>query len=429
MFDAIEALLPAEWRGFYRAVAAPVRWIPEWAEALLRFAWSGDTILEMVVKRSIVLLPCLLIVIAVWSTMASLYTVPFRSGRGAFFATLAASWWDAGRCIWLFWAGMVRVAVALVGWVWGLTRFGARLAANFVVGLFRSPLLLLDWTSRQYFQPGMPWIAFLALILWSGVEATIFTFTLRPMLSELLAGITGFEPNQTAMAPLLWMFLFFLVAGSFACVQVLAEAIEKRRPLEILKMVIVESVVMMTEVMFLYRELVDAITPWFAQQSGGRIQLGIGATIGIACFGWMGVRGMTWFLFGRYGTPALLAVLSRQTIKRDGAAADVPVPVQPDLWRAPVDALKAEIEWFKREAREFFELLSLPVLQLLAAAVNFVVVALQSRPLFSLPFRTLDDMLAATPVVGAGRELKVERGAGSPAPRISGQHVALGGGR
>ena len=34
-------------------------------------------------------------------------------------------------------------------------------------------------------------------------------------------------------------------------------------------MVIVESAVMFFEVIFLYRELIDAITPWIAQQSGG----------------------------------------------------------------------------------------------------------------------------------------------------------------
>jgi hypothetical protein len=45
-----------------------------------------------------------------------------------------------------------------------------------------------------------------------------------------------------------------------------------------------------------------------------------------------------------------------------------------------------------------FELLSLPVLQLLAAAINFAVVTIKSRPMFSLPFKTLEEILAATPL-------------------------------
>jgi hypothetical protein len=50
-----------------------------------------------------------------------------------------------------------------------------------------------------------------------------------------------------------------------------------------------------------------------------------------------------------------------------------------------------------------FELLSLPVLQLVAAAVNFPVVALGSRPLFALPFRSLDEVLVKTPRIGLGK--------------------------
>ena len=409
MFESLEQLLPAEWRGAFHALSAPVRWIPDWQLFVLDFAWSGSTVGEIILKRTLLLLPILLVIVGMWSTMMSLYTIPFRSGRGAFITSILMAWWDAGRCAWLYWSGFVRVAVALVGWIWGLTRFGARLFVNFLKGIFNSPLMLLDWTSRRYFQPGVPWIAFLVLLLWSGVEATIFTFTLQPTLSEVLAGMTGFEPNRTVMAPMLWVFLFLLIAGSFACIQVLTEAVRHRKVGEIVQMVIVESAVMAFEVMFLYRELIDSITPWIAQQSGGQVQLGLAATLALASFGWMGVRGMTWFLFGRFGTPALLAILSRQTITTDGGSV-VPMPVQPDLWREPIAALKAETEWFKKEAREFFELLSLPVLQMLAAAVNFPVVAVQSRPVFSLPFRTLEDMLAATPFPHGDRPLRVERG-------------------
>ena len=46
-----------------------------------------------------------------------------------------------------------------------------------------------------------------------------------------------------------------------------------------------------------------------------------------------------------------------------------------------------------------FELLSLPVLQLLAAAINFAVVGIKSRPMFALPFKHLEDVLDATPLV------------------------------
>ena len=50
-----------------------------------------------------------------------------------------------------------------------------------------------------------------------------------------------------------------------------------------------------------------------------------------------------------------------------------------------------------------FELISLPVLQLLAAGFNFGVVVILGRPHFTLPFRSLDDVLAATPFVGTSK--------------------------
>src|SRR5207247_3393362 len=149
-------------------------------------------------------------------------------------------------------------AVAVFGWLLGALRFILVTLRNLVFGLVRSPMAMLDWTSRRYFQPGVPWIAFLVLLLWSAVEATVFTFTLRPTLNEVFGGLTGFEPDPRVMAPLLWLFLFMLVAGSFACVHVMAEAIREKNWGNIIQMVIVESAVMFFEVIFLYRELIDA---------------------------------------------------------------------------------------------------------------------------------------------------------------------------
>jgi hypothetical protein len=376
-------------------------WVIDWGAVVFDFTLSGRNGWEMALKGAFLLLPAGLLVAGVWCTMASLYTLPFRSGRGGFLTALLMSWWDAGRSVWFFWAGTVRLGVVLLGWIWGLLRTMIRLFWQTLKGAVVSPFALLDWTSRQYFQPGVPWIAFLLIVLWSALEATIFTFTLRPTLSELLADIAGHELNATALTALLWLFLFPIIAGSFACIQVLNEAIRNRQVGQIISMALVELVVAFFEVLFLYRELVDAITPWLAQQG---LILGVAGTLGFAFLGWVGVRGMTWFLFGRYGTPALLGVLARQTITRDHPAAEVALPPPADLWRAPIAALKAETEWFKKEGREVFELLSLPVLQLLAAALNFAVVIILGRPAFTLPFRSLDQVLASTPFARSGAE-------------------------
>jgi len=417
MFESFADLFPANWRPAILILTAPFRWMAAWQGFMMRWTFGHEQTIGFVAGEILLIVPVLLIFAGTWSSAASLYTIPFRSGRGRFLTLLLMTWWDAGRCILFFYTGMVRVLVAFLGWIIGSVRFGLRMIKSLIIGLVRSPITLIQNSSRAYFEAGgMPWVAFLILLLWSAVEATIFTFTLTPTLKEVFDSLTGTEVNPRIMQPMLWLFLFMLVAGSFACVHVMTEAIKAKRIGNIISMFIVESAVMFFEVMFLYRELIDAITPWIAQQSGGTVQLGMGATIALASFGWMGVRGMSWFLFGRFGTPALIAILSRENMER-GKATSVKHQEAPELWRAPIEALKAETKWFHEEARRMFELLSLPVLQLFAAALNFAVVTVQSRPMFQLPFKSLDDVLHATPGAAGRPELTVRSGAGMHTPR------------
>jgi len=156
-------------------------------------------------------------------------------------------------------------------------------------------------------RPDVPW-ALVLLIVWCAVEATIFTVTLRPTMSELLADLTGFTVNPIALVLLLWIFLTIIIAGSYACIHVLKEAIAAKQIGNIVQMIVVQIAVAMFQVLFLYRELVDTFTPWLAQQG---VTLGLASTLGLAFCAWLGVRGMTWYLFGRAGAPALIAVLNR----------------------------------------------------------------------------------------------------------------------
>ena len=400
MLASFQQSLPEQWRETLQFVASGFTWIIDWQRTVLGFSVTGPTVAIGALKAVVMLLPAALLVAAVWCTMASLYTLPFRSGRGGFLTALLLSWWDAGRMIWFYWAGLLRFVVVLLGWLWGLAKLAGSLFVGLVKFLFTRPLALLDWATRQYFQPGVPWIAFVIILFWSALEATIFTFTLRPTLTEVLADLTGAQLSGLAVTLILWPFLFILISGSFAAIQALAEAVRARKTSQIVSMVLVEAFVMFFEVMFLYRELIDAITPWIAQQTG--FQLGFFSTLALASFGWVGVRAMTWFLFGRFGTPALLGILGRQNIAgAQGNTAQTPA-LQPDFWKAPIAALKAETEWFRKEAREVFELISLPVLQILAAGLNFAVVVILGKPVFVLPFRNLEQVLASTPQLSGG---------------------------
>jgi hypothetical protein len=392
MFQTAQNLIPDEWSGTLDLLSAPISWLPAWHIAMVNFAWYGTSVPEILLKRVLLLLPMLLLIAAMWCTMVSLYTLPFRSARSGFLTAMLTAWWDAGRTIWFFWAGMVRLGVVLVGWLKG----SVSLLLAMLKSVFQAPLNFLDWTSRSYFKPGVPWVAFLGLLVWSVVEALIFTYTLRPTMTEVLAGITGFEPDPRMLTPILWFFLFFLILGSFACIQVLGDAIAKKQIGQIIQMVLVELSVIFFEVMFLYREMIDALTPWIAQQTNEGLLLGLWSTLALAAFGWVGVRGMTWFLFGRFGTPALLAILGRETVRQDAPLAS-PREHMVNTLQGPIAILKAESAWFHEEARKVFELLSLPVLQLLAAALNFAVVTITSRPMFNLPFASIDEVLVANP--------------------------------
>src|SRR5260221_10672787 len=258
-------------------------------------------------------------------TMAALYTIPFRLGRSVtLLQSVALAWCDVLRMSWFYWAGLVRFLIVCVGWIFGLFKVSLQLIVGTIKGAITSPLAVLDATSRR---PGVPWPAFFLLIIWSAVEATIFTFTLRPTMSELLAGITGYDVNPLFMVPILWIFLYILIAGSFACIQVLNDAIKTRQFGQIVAMIAVEFAVALFDVLFLYRELVDAITPWLAQNG---FTLGVYGTIGFAIFAWIGVRGMTWFLFGRFGAPAMLCLLGRTAMGQEfGGGAQGGTPAGP----------------------------------------------------------------------------------------------------
>jgi len=127
-------------------------------------------------------------------------------------------------------------------------------------------------------------------------------------MSELLLDLTGHTVNPIVLFVLLLIFLTILVAGSFACIQVLNDAIAAKHIGKIVNMIAVQISVAMFQVLFLYRPLVDALTPWLAQQG---MAFGPVAANGLPILAWVAVRGMTWFMFGRFGAPALLASLNR----------------------------------------------------------------------------------------------------------------------
>jgi hypothetical protein len=391
MIDRFIAMVPDAWRDVAELAAAPIAWIPRLQQILIGFFLESASGWAVAGKCALLLFPVLLGLAAAWCTGLAVYTLPFRSRRVEFISTILMTWWDSARAAWMYWIGMVRLGAVLAGWVATLAHLTVKLVFGAAKQLVTLPMAVTGRMTDQYFRPGVPWLAFVMLVFWCALEATIFTFTLMPTLSQVLADLAGGEQVPRATTVLLWFFLLLLIMGSFACVQALVDAVKKRELKFIIQIVLVELFVMFFEVMFLYREMVDAITPWIVQQTGDKFHPGLVFTLSIATFGWVGIRGMTWFLFGQYGTPPLLAVISRQPMETSEGRV-VKAPPEPAWWREPLADFKKEIGWLHERSDQLLEYLGLPAMHLLAAAVNFGMVLVTARPVFSLPFKSLKEV-------------------------------------
>ena len=385
MFELIQRI-PEPWRQQVDVLIAPLAWIPRMQHMLWDFFFAPGPLWLVLAKFVFLVFPALLAVAAVWCTQLSIYTLPFRSNRVQFIPTMMLTWWDAVRAVWLYWVGMFRFIGVAVGWAVAFTTFVAKLVLEVIRQIALMPFTMTGRMTQTYFTPGVPWIAFVMLLFWCALEAAIFSYTLIPTVTELLADLVAGESTARFTGPVLYFFLLLLIMGSFACVQTLMDAMKKREWKFIVQMVAVEAFVMFFEVMFLYRELIDALTPWIAQQTG--MKVGLTVTLSLSAFGWIGIRGMTWFLFGQYGTPPLLAFISRRPMADEGhhrAPGNTPEP--PPWWRQPVAELKKEIEWLHAKSEELVDYLVMPLLQIAAAALNFGMVLVASRQVFSLPFK------------------------------------------
>jgi len=312
-------------------------------------------------------------------------------------------WWDVARSSWLFWAGMGKFLWMVFGSIWGLLRLVVSVCLELIREIFELPFVLTGTLTRNLRQPGVPWLAFLMMIAWCALEAVIFSYILTPTFSEILSDLVGSETHRF-LGVILCTMLFFMVAGSFACLYVLLDAINKKDIKTIVQMSVIEFFVMFVEVMFLYRELVDAITPWIAQQTG--LRMGIIPVILFASFGWIGIRGMVWFLFARYGTPTLLAIIARQRLTDETEVSTQAAHVD-EHWDRVMAKIKNENQWFHDKAEALLAAAVLPVFQVFAAGLNFCFVLLLGRPIFNLPFKNLSEVKETKALLEMKRPVRI----------------------
>ena len=396
-----------------RILLIPIVWIFPMQKAILDFFLHSSSPWLATGKFVFLLFPLLLWLGIIWCTQLSLYTVPFRSKRISFITTLLLSWWDGARAVWLFWTGLSRLIVVLIGWLFSILRLILKFFVEFIKQIVSAPFTMTGRMTKSFFRPGVPWIAVVALVLWSMLEAVIFSYVPFPTISEVLMDIVGSDKSSPMVMPLLYIFLLIIIMGSFAALQALTDAVQTKKVKLIIQMTIIELIVMGFEVMFLYRELVDAITPWIVQQTG--VRMGIGFTLGISSMGWIAIRGMTWFLFGQFGTPPLLAIIARRPVGQAGEEQkrfSSGIPETSQWWKKPIQEFKNEIEWLHKKFNELLEFLTLPILQVLAVILNFFMILLTARPIFNLPFKELKDVMDTREVLIA-RNSAPKKGASS----------------
>lgn len=394
MMERLFDRLPEAWREIAELATAPIAWVPRLQLAVLEFFLESPSPSVAAAKYVFLVFPALLGLVAVWCTQLSLFTLPFRSARTRYVSLLLLAWWDAARMVWMYWAGLVRLAVVLIGWALVLAQFAVRLGAALVRHAGAAPLAAAGRATRTYVGPGLPGVALVLLALWCALEAAVFTTALGPTVTDTLLDLVGGEEAPRGTGPVLYLMLMLLVLGSFACVQALVDAVRTRDHTFVGQIVLVQLFVVGFEVMFLYRELADGMTPWIAQATG--LRPGAAATLALAAGGWIGVRSLTWFLFGRYGTPPLLALIARQPRAVAAAPAEIAAAVPARLWWRPsAEALRSELAWLHERSEALLEYLALPALHVLAAALNFAMILTAARPAFNLPFRGLKEATEA----------------------------------
>ncbi len=381
-------MVPERWQDVIELLSSPIAWIPRLQEVLVTFFLSPGSTWALVARYVMLVIPALLGLAAIWTTVLALYTLPFRSNRVRFVSSLLLAWWDATCAVWLYWAGVVRVASLAIGWIASLAALAVRLVVEAVHRLATTPVALTARAAQRYVPAGAPWIAFVTLLAWSVLEAAVFTYTMLPPVNNTLSELAGGAEASRFTVGVLYALLLLLILGSFACLHTLADALRRRELTFLVQMVVVELLVMAFEVAFLYRQLVGALTPW----AGTPLRPGL--TLALAALGWLATRTMTWFLFAQQGTAPLLAVIARRPLVEvtpEEPASSFPAR-SAAWWRGAADDFRREVEWVHTKGDQILEYLALPVLQLVAAALNFGMLIVASRPAFHLPFSSMKEI-------------------------------------
>jgi hypothetical protein len=369
------------------------------------YAWgAGDVTWLCWAKRLLLLLPVLAIILSYWASILGFLTVPFRSDRKAFVAAILVTWWELGRGIFSFWGGIFKFALVFVATIFNFIRLMILGVWALAQDILFMPLRAAANVGGSILNPSLPWIAIFLTLIWAFFEALIFTFVMTPLVVDTLSNMTGSQLSIAFVRFPVFLFMLFLILGSYAVLSTWADALKTKDVASIVKIGAIEAVAAFVEVVFLYREFVDALMPWFAQHSAGGFELGIVGTLLIAGMTWFGIRAVSWFLFASAGTPVIMGIIQGKAMKPTRGHAESVSKRSFALTSQMITQMKSEGVWIEKHGEALVGAFIIPPLQVVAGASNFCTLLIITQHVFELPFRTLDDLKdARTLLKGMGQ--------------------------
>jgi len=402
--------------GIVRIVLSVLLFPMSFQETLIRFAWGlGDHAWLTATKRLFLLLPTGALVLACWASILSVLSIPLRSNRREFITAFFITWWDLGKSVLLFWGGIFQFAIKLLVTTVAVARMMLFALASLVYDIFQMPVSVIRHLGQTVVRSPIPWIAVTLTLMWCVVETTIFTYVMSPVVIDTFSNITGETLSTAFIRVPLFLFLFFVVMGSYAVLSTFVDSFKGKAISSIIGIGVVEIVVLFVEVVFLYREFVDSLVPWFAQYSS-TFELSMFWTLAISCFVWFGIRSLSWFLFAAHGTPTIMAVIQGRGIRATNRAKSLKMrffEVSEAHWRKN----REESAWIRAQGEDLLASLMLPPLQIVAAAFNFCTLCAINTHLFALPFKNMEAIRYSEKLVKNYKQKSGFQPAGSgPAP-------------
>ncbi len=371
-------------------------------EAFLTFAWgAGDPFWIMMGKRTLLLLPVSAIIFACWLSVASLVTVIVRQNRKHFVTAVFLTWLDLGKAIVAFWGGFFKFFFYLIVALLALIKVVALGLWSIIIDILFTPFRLMRSGLSNVTNSQVPWIAVFLTLFWSIIEAVIFTYVTTPLVMDTFANITGEELGEYFIRVPLFIFMLFVILGSYAVLSNFVEVVKSKNIPQIIAIAVIEIVVMLVEVVFLYREFVDSLVPWIAQYSTD-FEPGIWTILAIATFAWFGIRSLSWFLFAAAGTPTIMAIIQgkgNEVTGKTPAKTTQPAVDYGGVTSRFMARIKADADWVRDKSEELLGAFVLPPLQVIAAAINFCTLLVNGYHIFELPLSNIRSVTSSGKLV------------------------------